>query len=101
MSGIVDINFSTTNADTIKDVAVKSNAVKDLKADPSKLPDVNENDLNQNKNKTGNETTTGLIFKVQIAAYTMPENYDYSKIKHLGKVDKNVIDGIARFTIGG
>ncbi|MBK6835980.1 MAG: PD40 domain-containing protein [Bacteroidetes bacterium] len=98
---IVDINFSTTKADTIKDVAVKSNAIKDLKADPSKLPDVNENDLNQNKNKTGNETTTGLIFKVQIAAYTMPENYDYSKIKHLGKVDKNVIDGIARFTIGG
>lgn len=98
---VLDINFSTTKQDTIKDVVTKSNGINDLKADPSKLPDVNENDPNHNKGKSGNETTAGLIFKVQIAAYTMPENYDYSKIKHLGKVDKNVIDGIARFTIGG
>jgi len=96
---VLDINFSTTKPDTIKDVAVTSNGINGLKPDPSKLPDVNENDLN--KNKTGNESTAGLIFKVQIAAYTMPENYNYDKIKHLGKVDKNVIDGIARFTIGG
>lgn len=96
---VLDINFSTTKQDTIKDVVTKSNGINDLKAEPSKLPEVNENDLN--KNKTGNESTAGLIFKVQIAAYTMPENYDYSKIKHLGKVEKNVIEGIARFTIGG
>lgn len=96
---VLDINFSTTKQDTIKDVVTKRNGINDLKAEPSKLPEVNENDLN--KNKTGNESTAGLIFKVQIAAYTMPENYDYSKIKHLGKVEKNVIEGIARFTIGG
>lgn len=98
---ILDINFSTSQKDTIKDVAVTSNGINGLKPDQSKLPDVNENDLNNNKGKTGNESTTGLIFKVQIAAYTMPENYNYNKIKHLGKVEKNIIGGIARFTIGG
>jgi len=96
---ILDINFSTTQKDTIKDVAVTSNGINGLKPDPSKLPDVNENDLN--KNKTGNESTVGLIYKVQIAAYTMPENYNYDRLKKFGKVEKNVIDGIARFTIGG
>ena len=94
----IDIEFSETPKDTTKN-GVVSTGINGLTPDKNKLPDVNENDLN--KNKTGNEATAGLIFKVQIAAYTMPENYNYDKIKHLGKVEKNLIGGIARFTIGG
>ena len=44
----------------------------------------------------------GLIFKVQIAAYSFPKNYDYKRLKGLGKVEELVLeDNITRFTIGG
>lgn len=43
----------------------------------------------------------GLIFTVQIAAFSIPENYDYSRLKDIGKIEKRTIaDGITRFTIG-
>lgn len=83
---VIDINFSTAQVDTIKPIIVNTEV---------------KPETTNSSSKTGNESTVGLIFKVQIAAYTMPENYNYDKIKHLGKVDKNVVGGIARFTIGG
>ncbi|MGB0881480.1 MAG: tetratricopeptide repeat protein [Vicingaceae bacterium] len=44
----------------------------------------------------------GLIFKVQIAAYSFPKNYDHKRLKGLGKVEELVLeDNITRFTIGG
>lgn len=50
----------------------------------------------------GDKSSEGLIFKVQIAAYNMPENYSYDRLKGLGDVEKNLLDdGITRFTIGG
>ncbi|MDF1674621.1 MAG: tetratricopeptide repeat protein [Vicingaceae bacterium] len=50
----------------------------------------------------GDKSMDGLIFKVQIAAYNMPENYSYDRLKGLGEVEKNLLDdGITRFTIGG
>jgi len=50
----------------------------------------------------GDKSSEGLIFKVQIAAYNMPENYSYDRLKGLGEVEKNLLDdGITRFTIGG
>lgn len=51
--------------------------------------------------KTGNESVEGLIYRVQIAAYRLPKNYDYNRLKSLGKVEEQEVDGIARFTIGG
>lgn len=42
-----------------------------------------------------------LIFKVQIAAYNFPNNYVYKRLKGLGDVEKLVLEGITRFTIGG
>jgi tetratricopeptide (TPR) repeat protein len=60
------------------------------------------------KNKTlsppdiGNSTKEGLEFKVQIAAYNLPKNYKYDRLKGLGKVEKLLLeDRITRFTIGG
>ncbi len=50
----------------------------------------------------GDKSMDGLIFKVQIAAYNMPENYSYDRLKGLGEVEKSLLDdGITRFTIGG
>ncbi|MFB6259095.1 MAG: hypothetical protein ABEH38_10415 [Flavobacteriales bacterium] len=46
----------------------------------------------------GNMKAEGLEFKVQVAAYRHPENYDYSHLTDLGKViRKEYEDGITRF----
>lgn len=83
----IDVEFSATSpVDTTK----KTGPV-----------DLGLTDPNAGKAKTGNESISGLVFKVQIAAYRMPENYSYDKLKGLGKVEKMDLDGIMRFTIGG
>jgi len=97
---LIDINFSTVKPDTLKDIATITNPINPIKPDSSGINKINEPDLNKNK-KTGNEETEGLIFKVQIAAFRMPANYNYNKIKHLGKVEQLDLEGIVRFTIGG
>ncbi|HEY1038151.1 MAG TPA: hypothetical protein VGF30_02025 [Bacteroidia bacterium] len=96
---IMDINFSTKVLDTIKDVAT-TNPVNPVKTDSISNKGTTES-INSSVKKTGDEQTTGLIFKVQIAAYKLPDNYNYDRLKGLGKVDKQDLDGIMRFTIGG
>lgn len=50
----------------------------------------------------GDTKVDGLVFKVQIAAYRLPDNFNYNKLVGLGQVEKgNFDDGISRFTIGG
>lgn len=50
-------------------------------------------------NIAGNYCNTGLVFKVQIAAYRKPQNYNYSHLSEFGKPDvKDYPDGITRFT---
>ncbi len=50
----------------------------------------------------GNSSKVGLEFKVQIAAYNLPKNYNYNHLKGLGTIEKLLLDdGITRFTIGG
>ena len=50
----------------------------------------------------GNASAPGLEFRVQIAAFRLPENYNYKKLTGLGKIDKlDGGNGITRFTIGG
>ena len=52
--------------------------------------------------KIGNSTKEGLEFKVQIAAYNLPKNYNYNHLKGLGAVENLLLDdGITRITIGG
>lgn len=97
---VIDINFSTVKNDTLKDVATISNPINTIKPDSSNINKIHEPDLTKNK-KTGDEETEGLIFKVQIAAFRMPANYNYNKIKHLGQVEQLDLEGIVRFTIGG
>ncbi len=81
--------------DSAKQMPVPDNiAAKAEKTSASTLADV--------VGKLGNSTKEGLEFKVQIAAYNMPKNYNYAHLKGLGKVEKLLLDdGITRFTIGG
>ncbi|MHB8259302.1 MAG: hypothetical protein ACYDCN_03255 [Bacteroidia bacterium] len=48
------------------------------------------------------EKTEGLYFRVQIAAYKYPQNYNGTFLKDLGQIEKlELADGIYRITIGG
>lgn len=50
----------------------------------------------------GNKTLAGLSYRVQIAAYKMPQNYVWKNLDGLGSVDNIILDdGVTRFTIGG
>lgn len=49
----------------------------------------------------GDVTAPDLTFKVQIAAYRMPDNYRYEHLQGLGRPEKLVLDDdITRFTLG-
>lgn len=52
-------------------------------------------------NPPSNVPKEGLLFRVQIAAYRLPDNYSYKHLSGLGDIDQLNIDGIVRFTIGG
>lgn len=44
---------------------------------------------------------TGLVFTVQVAAYNLPNNFKFSHLNDLGKVEtRKLDDGVTRFTIG-
>lgn len=47
----------------------------------------------------GNYCSKGTVFKVQIGAYRLPDNFKYNNLKGLGKVEsESYPDGITRFT---
>ncbi len=86
---IYNINFS------IKVDTAKIDATLLAKVDTTKSTTINIRDV-------GNFSKEGLEFKVQIAAYNLPNNYKYDHLKGFGSVEKLVLqDGITRFTIGG
>jgi len=89
----VNINFTIP-----KDTLAKTDSVPPTKADTV----VRKPTIGEVVDRVGNSSKEGLEFKVQIAAYNLPKNYNYSHLKGLGKVEKLLLDdGITRFTIGG
>lgn len=49
----------------------------------------------------GDQKIEGLIFRVQIGAFRIPQNFDYTRFLKLGQVyTQRLNDGITRFTIG-
>ena len=52
-----------------------------------------------NAGATGNEMVEGLIYKIQVAAQHKNRNVDYKKVKEYGKVEKTMVDDIARFML--
>ena len=109
---IKTVNTNTTTPTTNTTVAVNTNTSNSNDSSPcggnSSLPDFTPlkgkslNDINvyqQLLSIAGNYCSTGLVFKVQVAAYRQPKNYNYSHIIDLGKVESNIYpDGITRFT---
>jgi len=52
--------------------------------------------------KNGNIAFEDLTFRVQVAAFKYPKNYEYPHLKGLGEVEHVLLnDGITRITIGG
>jgi hypothetical protein len=58
--------------------------------------------LRQLITKYGDQTAPGLEYMVQIGAYKYTKNYDFKKLKKIGKVSElDLKDGIIRVVIGG
>jgi Tol biopolymer transport system component len=52
--------------------------------------------------KYGEIVSSGLEFRVQVAAYKYPKNYKWDHLKQCGKIEHLLLeDGITRITIGG
>lgn len=52
--------------------------------------------------KYGEVVSSGLEFRVQVAAYKFPKNYKWGHLKSCGKIEHLLLeDGITRITIGG
>jgi hypothetical protein len=119
-------NINTMNIDSFVemtiDIAFYSDSMKQVLSDlqaanMAKIKQENKQPKNEPKNIAGDLKTytyerflkeygdakvDGLIFKVQIAAFRLPDNFNYNKLVGLGQVEKgNFDDGISRFTIGG
>jgi hypothetical protein len=48
-----------------------------------------------------NNKATGLVFRVQIGAYNLPQNFNYSKIMKMERVEKlKLEDNVTRFVMG-
>lgn len=89
----VNINFTIP-----KDTLPKTDSVPPVKSDTV----THKPTIGEVVDRVGNSSKEGLEFKVQIAAYNLPKNYNYNHLKGLGKVEKLLLeDGITRFTIGG
>ncbi len=56
--------------------------------------------LSSNKDESRYSSDGKTFYKVQIAAYKYPENYNGAKLEDLGELDNLFVDGITRFTIG-
>ncbi|MFO0321106.1 MAG: TolB family protein [Bacteroidota bacterium] len=98
---INDLNFTTS--DTIKP---KAELPKEIKEEPKKEIDKQNKVLEENTEiyaaKYGDIKADSLIFRVQIAAYQHPKNYQYKHLNGLGIVENLLLnDGITRITIGG
>lgn len=93
--------FTVEDSDTLIELNkdIKFYTVDYLKQHPLSVDTL---PLVDNKIDIGEQSVEGLVFKVQIAAYNLPNNYNYNRLKGLGNVEKNLLDdGITRFTIGG
>ncbi len=91
---------------TIKEESVKTTSV--VPCNGSVIPDFSqikgkslndENIYKQFLSIAGSFCADGLVFKVQIAAYRKPDNYEYNHLQEFGKPEiVNYPDGISRFT---
>ncbi len=64
-------------------------------------PGITNGDYSDALRRYGNAKAKGLLYHVQVAAYTVPKNYSSAHLKKFGDLDKRVLDDkITRFTLG-
>lgn len=94
----IDVQFYTdeylrklkSNGDSLKTIATNDSTLK-----------TNTSGTDDLFSKFGTTRVEGLRFHVQIGAYNMPQNFNYSTVMKLGKVEKQKLDdNITRFVIG-
>lgn len=106
---VIDIAFYSDSMQTLIDKAKSDNAEKLAlekkltKNDPKNIAgDLKTYTYDRFLKEYGDTKVEGLLFKVQIAAYRLPDNFNYNKLVGLGQVEKGSFDDkISRFTIGG
>ncbi len=92
------INGAPTDDEGNYRIEMKNKFFGLLKGVPSSLDDMTEEDILK---RYGDQTIAGLVFKVQVGAYTNPSNYNDKHLNGLGKIAKTLLDdGITRFTLG-
>lgn len=101
---IFDVEYSV--ADTAKPVVTPTVAAVTPTVAPPKDDFVPKTPMQEKvqkyAEKYGEIVSSGLEFRVQVAAYKYPKNYKYPHLKNYGKVDHLLLeDGITRITIGG
>ncbi len=113
MEDRIDFYTQECRPDSLKEVKIDSGkqAEKDtgkqvvLKIEKRKVGDIDtttsvDMEYEEIVEQYGNMKADGLEFKIQVAAYRHPENYDHSHLDKLGKViSRDYEDGITRFYI--
>ncbi|MCX6312337.1 MAG: hypothetical protein NT084_11965 [Bacteroidetes bacterium] len=105
VSKTVDIKFYSK---LFRDSARTSDSLikaRQLKADSIRTihptPEISYQDYATSLKQFGNTKVPGLYYRVQIAAYTIPKNYNSAHLSKFGKIDKIILDDkITRFTLG-
>jgi hypothetical protein len=111
-----ELTFTYKNMSTVKNIStVTLDSFAVLKADiniySNEFLNAQKIEEGQTKSDTlsyaeflaryGNLTTDSLIFKVQVGAYKIIENFNFNKLLQLPPVRRQIYaDGITRFTIG-
>ncbi len=99
---VYDVEYNT--ADTAKPVVTPTvAAVTPTVAPDNFVPNTPmQEKVKKYAEKYGEIVSSGLEFRVQVAAYKFPKNYKWDHLKKCGKIENLLLeDGITRITIGG
>jgi hypothetical protein len=102
---VFNVEFNTA-PDTVKPVVTPTVAIVTPTVAPKKDDFVAKTPMQAKVQKYaemyGDIVSSGLEFRVQVAAYKYTKNYKYPHLKAYGKFDQLLLeDGITRITIGG
>jgi tetratricopeptide (TPR) repeat protein len=75
----------------------KGNYSMGLKIKPKSVDELSEDELEE---KYGDQTAEELYFVIQVAALRNPKYFEGKNLETFGDVDRLVLDGLTRFTVG-
>lgn len=82
-------------------LATVKNNITDSIRNLHPTPGITNGDYSDALRRYGKAKAPGLLYHVQVAAYTVPKNYNSVHLNKFGELDKRVLDdNITRFTLG-